>query len=135
MPTLLDAVGAPIPDHVDGASLLPLLRGQGTWRDYVHGEMAHCSPIEPGRTTGMQFLTDGTRKYIWYPGIGREQFFDLSVDPGELSDLSETPERAAEVGVWRARLVRELAGRPEGFTDGERLLRLDGPTRHCLNND
>jgi arylsulfatase A-like enzyme len=39
MPTCLEAAGAPVPQDVEGLSLLPLARGEKTaWREYVHGE-------------------------------------------------------------------------------------------------
>ena len=124
MPTLLDAVQVDVPGTCEGRSLLPLLRGEGTEREYVHGE---CSEI-PTMNSGMQYLTDGRRKYVWWPGTGWEQFFDLENDPMEMEDLADDPSRSEEVAGWRARLVRELTGRAEGFTDGEVLLILNGPT-------
>ncbi|MBT3378363.1 MAG: arylsulfatase [Lentisphaerae bacterium] len=132
MPTLLDAVDVPIPETVEGRSVLPLLRGGTNWREYVHGEVAGaCSDPRLG-PTGIQYLTDGKRKYIWFPGWDVEQFFDLEQDPRETRDLSGTSERADEVARWRQRLIEELSGRPEGFTDGERLLKREGFTSRCL---
>jgi len=125
MPTLLDLAGAPIPDSVDGQSVVPLMRGQTDgWREYLHGE---CNDV-PSSDSGMQYLTDGKVKYIWLPGQGRELFFDLVHDPNEMCDLSDAVQRAGEVALWRSRLIEELKGRPEGFTDGNSLLKLDGPT-------
>jgi arylsulfatase len=124
MPTLLDAVGVDAPGSCDGQSLLPLLRGAPLEREYVHGE---CSEV-PTADSGMQYLTDGHRKYIWWPGAGREQFFDLDSDPTEMNDLVGDPACASEIVRWRSRLVRELSGRPEGFTDGRELIVLNGPT-------
>ncbi len=40
--------------------------------------------------------------------------------------------RRSKPHMWRARLIKELAGCPEGFTDGTRLLTLNGPTPLCL---
>jgi arylsulfatase A-like enzyme len=129
MPTLLEAAGAAVPPGVDGRSLLPLLRGETPrWRGYIHGE---CAAI-PTEGSGMQYCTDGRRKYIWYPGTGRERYFDLERDPREMNDLSESAEHAGEIAGWRERLIAELAGRPEGFTDGKTLKKLDGPTALCL---
>ncbi|MDA0709322.1 MAG: sulfatase-like hydrolase/transferase [bacterium] len=125
MPTLLDAAGVAIPDTVDGQSVLPLIRDpQSTWREYVHGECANV----PTSNSGMQYLTDGKHKYIWLPGQDRELFFDLVNDPNELVDLSTHTHWAEEIGQWRARLVAELTDRPEGFTDGQKLIKQDGPT-------
>jgi arylsulfatase A-like enzyme len=129
MPTLLDAAGATIPDTVDGQSVLPIIRDpQSAWRDYVHGECANV----PSSNSGMQYLTNGKLKYIWLPGQDRELFFDLENDPNELTDLSTTPTWATEIAQWRQRLIEELADRPEGFTDGQQLIKQDGPTTGTL---
>lgn len=124
MPTLLDAVGLPVPATVEGRSLLPLLRGGVEWREYLRGE---CAGI-PEMKSGMQFVTDGAWKYIWFPGAGIEHLFHLAEDPREMADLAADPRHDAQLRRWRAILVQELAGRPEGFTDGRELLRLLGPT-------
>ena len=80
----------------------------------------------------MQFLTDGRWKYAWYPTDGSEQLFDLETDPKEMVDLSSDPEFEEETTRWRAMLVRELAGRPEGFSDGQRLRALGHATPRYL---
>jgi arylsulfatase A-like enzyme len=128
MPTLLEAAGVNIPSTVEGRSLLPLLRGNGAWRAYVHGECANI----PTRESGMEYLTDGRRKYIWYPAQGMEQYFDLEKDPREMTDLAGASGFGDEIGYWRGLLMRELRGRPEGFTDGRELKHLPGPTASCL---
>jgi len=113
MPTLLELAGVVIPGTVEGRSLLGLARGEEVaWRDYVTIEHA---PLH-------QSLTDGREKYIWWVADGHEQFFDLVADPHELHDLVREPASDARLRVWRQRLVRELTGRPEGFTDGEKLI-------------
>jgi len=114
MPTLLDFAGAAIPETVEGRSLVPLLAGRpdAAWREFVHVE---CAPHH-------HTLTDGREKFIWFAADGREQFFRLSDDPMECHDLAARPEEAERVAVWRKRLVAHLADRPEGFSDGRRLL-------------
>jgi arylsulfatase A-like enzyme len=113
MPTILEAAGAPVPDTVDGRSLLPLVQGRSTeWRDDLHIEHA----------PHQHALTDGRWKYIWEVASGREQLFDLSADPDECRDLSGEDGAKETLADWRDRLVRRLEGRPEGFTDGESLV-------------
>jgi len=122
MPTLLDAAGVEIPETCEGKSLLGLLRGE-SWRERLHGEMAQCG----GERTGMQFLTDGKRKYIWEPGLGRELFFDLENDPGERTNLAADPAWSDTVAGWRNDLIKRLEDRPEGFVKDGRLVIFDGP--------
>ena len=119
MPTLLELAGAPVPDHIDGRSLVPILRGEAeSVRDLLHGEHAPCYDAEQG----YHMLIDGRMKYIWRPASGAEQLFDIGDDPQELHDLGARPDRAQDMSLWRERMIERLKGRPEGFTDGERLV-------------
>ena len=118
MPTLLDAAGADIPDTCTGRSLLPVMRGASDRvRDVLHGE--HSGP--PGGIGGHQYLTDGHTKYVWFTQSGREQLFNLDESPNETHDLAAGAD-ASRLQPWRNKMIEQLAGRPEGFTDGERLI-------------
>jgi len=113
MPTVLEMAGEAIPPTVEGKSLLPLLQGRDTnWRTHLHIEHA---PLHHS-------VTDGTHKYIWWVGNGREQLFDLSNDPNECHDLAADPGVEGAVSRWRSVLIEKLRNRPEGFTDGEQLI-------------
>ena len=113
MPTVLSMVGIEPPNTVEGRDLSPLMRGDTVeWRPYIHIEHA---PIH-------HTLTDGVEKYIWFVKDGREQLFNLDDDPDELHDLVARPEHADRVTHWRNLLVKELANRPEGFSDGHTLI-------------
>ncbi|WP_068777076.1 arylsulfatase [Paenibacillus sp. FJAT-26967] len=116
MPTLLDAAGAAVPRSVDGSSVLPLARGERVpWRDALHGEH-EAGPLS------VQYMTDGREKYIWFSQSGREQLFDLTSDPQELTDLAGDPRYGERLGYWRDRLARELDGREEGYSMDGRLI-------------
>jgi arylsulfatase A-like enzyme len=118
MPTLLDAAGLPVPASCTGTSVLPLIRGTGAWRSYLHGE--HSKRYFENES--MHYLVDSTTKYIWYSQTGDELLFDLEQDPQECHNLLLDPDAASRVAPWRRRLVETLRGRPEGFVDGERLV-------------
>ena len=132
MPTLLDAAGVEVPESVDGDSLLALARGQrqGAWREFVQGEHTTCYDHEHG----MQYVTDGREKYVWFHHTGAEQFFDLVADPGECLDLAADPAAQARVEVWRQRLavVNERRGDPRG-QGGRLVTQPDGALRLSPN--
>ncbi len=119
MPTLLEVAGLERPESVDGRSLVPVLRGESSdVRPWLHGEHAPCYSARQA----YHFLTDGRMKYVWRPLDGEEQLFDLETDPRELHDLAADESNRDRVSVWRGRLIEHLKDRPEGFTDGERLV-------------
>ena len=125
MPTLLDLVDVPVPETVSGASLKrELLGGESLDRSFVHGECSHI----PTENSGMQFIRDARRKYIWYPGTDKELFFDLEDDPDELVNLIDDPESAPQVDAFRNLLIQELNDRPEGFVEEGALRILGGPS-------
>jgi arylsulfatase A-like enzyme len=156
MPTLLDAAGVPIPESVTGRSVLPLLTGTPVsglpisgaatsttptsgfaspnramgpvaWREVLHGE--HAPTYMP--EDGVHFLVSERTKYVWYSHSGRERLFDLEADPHELHDLLRDPDGEARVAPWRQTLIACLRQRPEGFTNGERLIP-GRPHRHLV---
>ena len=118
MPTLLELAGLDIPDTVEGRSLVRLLDDPETddWREYYHGE--HGAAYHPRYAT--QYVAGQRMKFIWNPITGDELLFDLEEDPSETTDLSDDPAYADAASEWREVLIDHLAGRPEGFTDGER---------------
>jgi len=119
MPTVLDAAGLDVPETCTGQSLLPVLRGEADRvRGLLHGEHAGCYDYADGN----HFLVDGRFKYVWYSQTGREHLFDLAQDPQELHDLALGADGDAALQPWRTRLMEVLADRPEGFTDGTRLI-------------
>jgi len=118
MPTILDAVGVPCPSSVTGRSVLDAVRGK-PWRQYLHGE--HNPGYSPDEA--MHYLTDGRQKYIYFPKPGREELFDLVNDRTELHDLSADHRYGKALSAWRKRLIKHLAKRKDGFSDGRKLLR------------
>ncbi|HJL19150.1 MAG TPA: sulfatase [Sandaracinaceae bacterium LLY-WYZ-13_1] len=96
-PTILDALGEPIPDELSGRSLLPMLRGHGRTAPPVSvaGFMEHWRSVATGRYK----LVARSR--------GRYALFDLADDPGEQHDLAD--ERPMTVAYLRGLLGLRLA--------------------------
>ena len=88
-PTLLDAAGMEIPQHMAGRSLLPLLRGAAAeHRDAVRCEYyAALSMTNPERTgwsnTRATMIRDHRYKLAVYHGHPTGELFDLENDPHE----------------------------------------------------
>ena len=119
MPTLLELAGASCPKPMDGVSLVPVLRGEKqVVRECLHFEHAPCY----SKQQAFHALTDGQFKYIWRPVDGTEHLFDLAEDPREEHDLAKVASQRALLEQWRARMVAQLAKRPEGFSDGTNLI-------------
>lgn len=115
MPTLLDLCDLPVPEGVEGVSLVGELDGSAKLdRAYLHGE--HSRDVEQSN----QWIATPHDKYIWFTQTGVEQYFDLDADPRECVNLIDHPECAERIAELRALLIEELAGREEGYVkDGE----------------
>ena len=117
MPTLLDLCGLPVPEGVEGSSLVGELTGSAKLdRAYLHGE--HSRDVEQSN----QWIVTPHDKYIWFTQTGIEQYFDLDADPREATDLIDRPEHAARIAELRAALVAELEGREEGYVEDGKLV-------------
>lgn len=117
MPTLLDAADIPIPDTVDGKSVLELWKDESKtkWREYIHGEHEYGE-------SSFHYITNGKEKYIWFSQTGVEQFFDLEKDPQERVNQAGNSDYVTNINQRRKQLIKELEGREEGYTDGQRLI-------------
>ncbi len=90
-PTLIDLAGATVPETMDGASMLPLLRGESaSWRDEVLFVYYWEYPFP--HTPTMLALRDDRYKYVFYHGIwDTNELYDLAEDPFETRNLIDDP--------------------------------------------
>lgn len=136
MPTLLDGAGLPVPDNLDGRSLLGLARNDPAsvraWRPWFHGE--HTLGRHDGKPFLQQvhYLTDGREKYIWFSADGYEQLFDLVADPVESFNLAASPAHQQRVAKWRKRMAETLRDREEGLVSDGQLSPTDRPLEPTL---
>lgn len=127
LPTFLDAAGAPVPENVDGSSILDIIRNpkKAGWRDMLDIEHFACY----GPNSGYVALTDGRYKYIWFYNKGREQLFDLQADPYENRDLHAQAEQAGRMDFFRKRMAEHLRERGDNWVspDGKLLINKNVP--------
>lgn len=119
LPTFLDAAGAPIPESIEGRSLLRLVKSKGEgWREYIDLEHNICYSPE----IHWNGLTDGNWKYLYHAMHGEEQLFHLKTDPNELNDLSGAPEYTEQLRHWRGLLVQHLQERGDKWVRNGKLV-------------
>ena len=116
-PTLLDACDIPVPDNMQGRSILPLTRGRvADWPEEVYAEMFETSLSRCVRTQRWKYSVRRTE-----PGLemGDAQFaedclYDLLADPYELNNLVGRNSHRQVADVMKDRLARRMqqAGEP-----------------------
>jgi len=97
--TLAELTGLEVADHVEGRSLVPLLRNPSMEWDYptlsTHGYENHA-------------VVSNTYKYIRYAD-GSEELYDVRRDPNEWTNLAADPQYAAEKEALTAYLPTDPA--------------------------
>jgi len=105
-PTILDLVGVTRPANLDGRSLVPLLRSEpGAEAAFAGRDLAFGRPLYGMERWGVLL---GDQK--WTTNEGREALYNLSVDPGETSNLFKGAQ-APTSSTYLAAIERGL-GRP-----------------------
>lgn len=130
VPTVLDTLGLPIPEHrVEGASLLPLLRGESpAWRDFVYSELDYGFKAarvalgrEPQQCRAFSLRTTDHRYVHWLDLP--EQWWDLRADPDQFDDLGIDVSSAAARQAMRERLLAFLLQRKHRTTVSDAFVR------------
>jgi len=107
-PTFLDLAGVPVPESMQGRSVVPLLRGErpDDWRSSVYYRYYH----DPGHhnTRAHYGVRTATHKLIHYWKKDAWELFDLVADPTEQHNLLFDPVEAARPEVTR--LFADLRG-------------------------
>jgi arylsulfatase A-like enzyme len=118
-PTFLGLAGLPIPDSMQGRSLVPLLRGEAParWRTSFYYRYYH----DPGdhHTAAHYGIRTATHKLIYYWKKNAYELFDLSKDPTEQHNLlhAEAEARQPAVGAKFAELKAEIARLQKEYQD------------------
>lgn len=105
VPTLLELAGIPAPAHMDGRSLVPLLRDpeHAKWREDLMAE--HFGHLE---YEGLQrVLYWQNFKYVAHQD-DIDELYDLEEDPFELHNLIDDPKAASLLQEMRTRLLARM---------------------------
>jgi arylsulfatase A-like enzyme len=127
-PTICELIGIPVPDHVQGRSLVPAVRGNARdVNEAVYAELTYHAAYDPQRairTRRHKYVRRwGDRDLPVLPNIDdspskdlllhhglaemprpREELYDLLFDPNESHNLAESPDHADLRAVMRERL-------------------------------
>ncbi len=98
-PTLLDIVGERIPSHMQGRSLLPILKGEAspdTHREFVRCEFYDTLDAEELPPAFATMIRTRDSKLVVYHGHPLGELFDLSEDPEEYDNLWDRPDYEEE---------------------------------------
>ena len=112
-PTLLDAAGLPVPDEMQGRSILPLLHGTAAeWPEEVLIQISESQVGRAVRTHRWKYSIVAPDKQGWRdPSADRyvEEFlYDLEADPYELTNLLGYESHQKVAAVMRERLIRRM---------------------------
>lgn len=108
-PTILELAGVPIPENMDGVSLLPLVKNPNA---DVREQMAFMNLYGEEPTRSLSVLTKEWKYNYWWYGDSEmeptEELFDLSNDPHEMANAAKDPNAAANLGSMRKRYDAEV---------------------------
>lgn len=129
VPTILDYLGVPIPNHrIEGHSLLPLLRGESpAWREFAYSELDYSfrearllRGKTPQQARAFSIRTERWRYVQWLDEP--EQLYDLMADPNEMQDLGREDTHAAVRTGLREQLLGFLTRRKHRTTVSDRFI-------------
>ena len=123
-PTLLDAMGHPVPEHLEGRSRLPAVRngrptpdddvfiewhGEGVGRQPVAGSVAPGTSArepDPISAESVRTVVTADNWKLNISSIGDHELYDLSGDPLELDNLYGSPQQRDRVDAMADTLHR-----------------------------
>ncbi|WP_294177771.1 sulfatase [uncultured Coprobacter sp.] len=106
-PTFLDLAGVPIPEDMQGISLLPLLKGENpkNWRRSLYYHFYEY-PAEHAVKRHYGVRTDKYKLIHFYNDIDAWELYDLEKDPTEMHNVFDDPKYGKVVDFMNRELVR-----------------------------
>jgi N-acetylglucosamine-6-sulfatase len=112
-PTIYELAGLPIPEEVDGLSLVPILKNDPSqnWRSHL---LLEGWPVRVALVVSApNYQAVHTGRYVYIETDGdRSEFYDLETDPFEISSQVDNPDHADIVAVLRNMLAEERKSIP-----------------------
>ena len=105
VPTILDMVGAPVPDNLDGISLMPYLTGEATQSIRKYATVTYN-----GQQFGLytqRMIRNEDYKYVWNL-CDIDELYDMKNDPYELENLAQKDEYQPLLKQLRLDMLKEL---------------------------
>ncbi|CAG7614624.1 sulfatase-like hydrolase/transferase [Paenibacillus allorhizosphaerae] len=118
VPTVLEMADVPVPSHMDGKSIVPLLNNPASpWReDLMAMHFGHINHDDIQRV-----LYHGSYKYAAHLDDS-DELYDLSADPFELKNLIHEPDMRDVLQDMRARLHKNMVACADLAEDSARLI-------------
>lgn len=118
-PTILEIAGIPIPDNMQGRSLMPIIQGNtpADWRTTFYYHSYEFAP--PHWALPHYGIRTSRYKLIYYYTINEWELFDLEKDPDEMESLFDPPGFKVHPGYESVLddLVKQLAAIREQYRD------------------
>jgi arylsulfatase A-like enzyme len=112
-PTILDAAGVPVPEEMQGHSILPLLNGQtDEWPEEVFIQISESQVGRAIRTQRWKYCVAAWDREAWFDTgsdtYSEHHLYDLENDPHELTNLIELESHRNTAADLRERLIRRM---------------------------
>ena len=102
--TVLELAELPVPDSIQGRSLVPLLENKPTaWRNDFFVEHTYNPDVLSFEIPRYRGVRTTRWKYLGYLDHDYEELYDLDADPHELTNLAQDPSSAATKEALRTR--------------------------------